>query len=130
VSASAQFVKEARILDLAGQEQRYVRAADYIAALTPSGAVVFASQHSGSIRYHAQRMTLRYDLLPPTHLDSAIHELREKGKPSFLVIDEWEREMFQARFAGSRSGDLARPPLARVAGPPEVLIFELRDSPE
>ena len=127
VSASLQFAKDNRIFLLWEQEQRYIRAAVRVTELTPAGAMLFASQHSGSLRYHANRMTLRYDQLPPEHLDSAIRELRDNGKPSYVVIDEWERADFQSRFAGSRSGGLREQPLARVAGPPDVLIFELRD---
>jgi hypothetical protein len=70
-------------------------------------------------------------LLPPGHLDAAILELRRKGRPSFLVIDEWEADEFRKRFAGTEdAGRLDMAPLARVPGQPDVLIYDLTDRVE
>ena len=93
--------------------------------------MLFSSQHSGSLRYYTGRMTLRYDLLAQDRLDSAVRELMDKGRPSFLVIDEWERAEFSDRFAaGNLAGSLEWAPLARVPGQPDVLIYQLSDRVE
>lgn len=130
VSSAVQFAKDEQVFHWRDHEQRYVRAAARASGLTPATAVLFSSQHSGSLRYHADRMTLRYDLLPPDRLDSAIRELSALGRPSFLVIDDWERDVFRSRFSGSRAGGLEGQPLARVPGQPDVLIFDLRNRVE
>jgi hypothetical protein len=126
VSLSFRFAKDQYVFNWRIQEQRYVRAAARTAELTPRTAVLFSSQHSGSLRYYTDRLTLRYDLLGERRLDSSIRELDEKGRPSFLVIDEWEHVQFRDRFARrNRAGALDWAPLARVPGPPDVLIYDL-----
>jgi hypothetical protein len=126
LSLSVRFARDQYVFNWRTQEQRYARAAARTAELTPPAAVLFSSQHSGSLRYYTDRLTLRYDLLGERRLDSAIRELDEKGRRSFLVIDEWEHVQFRDRFARrNRAGALDWPPLARVPGPPDVLIYDL-----
>jgi Dolichyl-phosphate-mannose-protein mannosyltransferase len=128
VALSVQFARNEFIFNWREHEQRYVRAAARASEITPPSAILFSSQHSGSLRYYADRMTLRYDALPKGHLDSAIRELNAMGRPSFLVIDEWEREDFRKRFTiDSRAGALDWAPAARVVGQPDVFIYELTD---
>jgi hypothetical protein len=123
---SFRFARDQYVFDWRTHEQRYVHAAARAAELTPKEAVLFSSQHSGSLRYYAHRLTLRYDLLAGELLDSAIRELEEKGRPSFLGIDVWEQMDFRKRFSGdNRTGGLDWAPLARVTGPPDVLIYDL-----
>ena len=122
---SFQFAKDQFVFNWHEHESRYVRGARRAAELTPPNAVLFSSQHSGSLRYYTDRITLRYDLLPPAHLDDAIGQLRTKGRASFLVIDEWEANEFRRRFEAERAGRLDATPLARVPGQPDVLIYEL-----
>jgi len=120
--------RDAGIFRQAAYEQRHVRAAAEVAAHTPESAMVFSVQHSGSIRYYANRTTLRYDWLPADELDTAVRELTAKGHPAFLVVDDWEQKEFQSRFApANRLGRLDWAPVARVAGSPEVRIFQLQD---
>jgi hypothetical protein len=65
----------------------------------PAGAFVLAAQHSGSIRYYANRPTLRWDLLSPTRLDEVVAALRAQGYEPFLVVDAGEYEDFREKFA-------------------------------
>lgn len=126
VSTSFQFARNQFIFNWRLHEHRYVTAGERAAELTPPGAVLFSSQHSGSLRYYANRITLRYDLLSKEHLDGAVRQLSAMGKPSFLVIDDWELDEFKSRFAGqSYVTAVARSPLLRIPGPPDVLIYDL-----
>jgi hypothetical protein len=100
-----------------------------VASRTPQKAIVLSVQHSGSVRYYANRITLRYDWLPADALDAAVHELTSKGYSPYLVVDDWEQKEFQSRFApANRLGRLDWAPLARVSGSPEVRIFQLPDT--
>ena len=45
------------IFTLAAYERRHVRAAEAVLTRTPPTAVVLAVQHSGSVRYYANRIT-------------------------------------------------------------------------
>ena len=115
------------IFNIAAYEQRHVRAAREIAALTPADAIVLSVQHSGSVRYYANRMTLRYDSLQDAALDGVVRDLRAKGRRAYLVVDDDEEKEFRARFSpGNRAGQLGAP-IARVPGGTEVRIFELQD---
>jgi hypothetical protein len=126
VSPGVRFARDQYILNWHTHEQRYARAGSRVRELAPPDAVLFSSQHSGSLRYYTDRLTLRYDLLGERRLDSAIRELNDKGRPSYLVIDEWEHLDFRKRFAPrNRAGTLEWAPLARIPGPPDVLIYDL-----
>jgi hypothetical protein len=121
--------QDAAIFRMAAFEQRHVRAAAEVASRTPQKAVVLSVQHSGSVRYYAHRITLRYDWLPADQLDAAVHELTTKGYSPYLVVDDSEQKEFQSRFgASNRLGRLDWAPLARVSGSPEVRIFQLHDT--
>jgi hypothetical protein len=107
-------------------EQRHVKTAHEIAVRTQPTAAVLAVQHSGSVRYYANRITLRYDWVAGNDLDTVIRDLRSNGYQPYLVLDDWEEADFKGRFARlSRAGRLDWPPLARVAGNPEVRIYDL-----
>ena len=106
-------------------EQRYVKAARYVDQLTPPKAMILAVQHSGSVRYYANRITLRYDFLAPDGLDAAIREVIEKGYRPYIVIDDSEETGFRKRFgAASRVGRLDWQPLVRIPTSPQVRIYD------
>ncbi|HKY22549.1 MAG TPA: hypothetical protein VJM31_15155, partial [Vicinamibacterales bacterium] len=117
---------DAGIFRQAAFEQRHVRAATDVAARTPTRAAILSAQHSGSVRYYAHRVTLRYDLMAAAGLDSAISDLTALGHHPFLVVDDWEEAEFRARFAPySRAGRLDWKPLATIPSSPEVRIYDL-----
>ena len=83
--------------------------------------MVLSVQHSGSVRYYANRITLRYDWLPPDQLDAAVRDLTAKGYQPYLVVDDWEQKEFQTRFGpASALGKLDWPPVARVPRAPSA----------
>jgi hypothetical protein len=115
------------VFNVATYEGRHIRAATEVAARTPDNAVVLSVQHSGSVRYYANRTTLRYDWIEDGALDGVLRDLAARGRRAYLVVDDWEEKEFRSRFsAGNRAGQLGQP-LARVAGSPEVHIFEMPD---
>jgi hypothetical protein len=116
------------VFNVAAFEGRHVRAANEVASRTPADAIVLSVQHSGSVRYYANRITLRYDWLKDDALDPALRDLAAKGRRAYLVVDDWEEKEFRARFApANRAGRLDWAPIARVSGSPEVHIFEMQD---
>jgi Dolichyl-phosphate-mannose-protein mannosyltransferase len=84
-------------------DQRYVESAAYIAENTPADAVIVTMQHSGSVRYHAGRLTLRWDWMDPEWLDRAIAALQQRGVPTYLLLEEWEDAEFRERFKSQRT---------------------------
>jgi hypothetical protein len=112
------------VFDQRDGERRYVTAARGVERLTPSNAVMLSMQHSGSLRYCAHRLTLRYDRLPAEWLDRAIASLQEAGHAPYVVLDDWEVERFCAAFgAASARGQLRQKPLAEFAG--GVRLYDL-----
>ena len=116
------------VFNVAAYEQRHVRAAREVQSRTPANAIVLSVQHSGSVRYYADRITLRYDWLEENGLDPALRDIAAKGRRAFLVVDDWEEKEFRDRFSpANRAGRLDWKPIARVASSPEVRIFEMQD---
>jgi hypothetical protein len=107
------------------EKRRYLDAAVHLDATLPPDAVVFAMQHSGSIRYYTGRLTMRWDVLDAGSLDAAVAALDARGVPVYAAIESWEEEEFRRRFAGQRS--LARLDSAAIARSEdgELRIFAL-----
>src|SRR6185436_7397434 len=83
----------------------------------PPRSVVFAFLHSGSARYYADRLTIRWDLIEPSRLDAAVAVTQQRGYATFLLIDVNEEDAFRARFAGaSRLASLDWAPRLTVPG--------------
>ena len=91
--------------------------------------MILSSIHAGSVRYYAGRATLRFDLLDESWLDRAVLWLAERGRPPYVLIEDWEMPAFRTRF-GDRSelGDLRLAPALvyqayRIPG--KVFLFDL-----
>jgi hypothetical protein len=83
-------------------DQRYVEAALHVDKVTPRDAVILTMQHSGSMRYHSGRLTLRWDWLEPAWLDVAIETLQKRGVPTYVLLESWEEAAFRDRFKDQR----------------------------
>jgi len=92
-----------RITSIGAGEERYVQPALFIDTATPPDAIVFTIHHSGSIRYYAGRLTLRWDLLDGAWLDRTVEELRRREIPVYLLLEHFERQQFEERFKGQRT---------------------------
>ena len=107
-------------------EHRYIESARQVASVTPPSAVILSVQHSGSVRYYAARQTLRYDELSPEWLDRAVAALKDRGSRCYVLLDDWEEPGFRERFSAfTRLGRLDWRPIAEVAGPVHVRLFDL-----
>jgi hypothetical protein len=94
-------------------EQRYLKVGDYVHRRLPADAIVFAGQHSGSIRLYGRRPIVRSDLLEPDALDPVLATLRSNGRMPFMVVDEVEFTEFRARFGAARQAGVDQ---ARLVG--------------
>jgi hypothetical protein len=108
-------------------EARYPAAGRFAATL-PDNAVFLSNQHSGSLRYYANRLTLRFEWLDPDMYVTALDQLFQSGRPVFVVLDDWEREVFRARYSGVADLSwLDRPPVLVAAD--SVYFYQLRAPP-
>jgi len=95
-------------------EAKYVEVARVVASLTDPDAVIISAQHSGSIRYYAGRLTLRWDTGDPAWLDRTVSWLAERGHHPYFVLEPQEVEALKAQAgATNRSARLDWPPLVR-----------------
>jgi hypothetical protein len=79
-------------------ERRHRLAGELVAQATPHQSVILALQHSGSLRYYAQRETLNWDRIPAGALNATVQALQEHGLDVFVMIDsDAERVMFEKR---------------------------------
>ena len=128
VSIYVETAEARQIFELRHFERRYIDVARFVSSALPTNAIVLATQHSGSLRYYANRTTLRWDWIEPAWLDRSLEFLRERGFAPYIVLEDWEEPGFRARFAGSsRIGELDWPPRAQVHRGPYVRLYDPAD---
>jgi hypothetical protein len=110
------------MFDLRPGEGRYAQAAAYVSANTPPRTVILSMQHSGSVRYYAGRVTVRYDFLDPAWLDRGVAALSQLGYSTFILLEDWEEPQFRRRFAATNA--LGRLDWASVTIAPGVHLYE------
>jgi hypothetical protein len=97
---------------------RYESIGKVVKEATPESAVIITSQHAGPTWYYSGRRTLLFDALDPAWLDRAIAWLAEHGHRPFILLEDWERPLFEGRFAGKTRIDLtAMAPVAVYRSP-------------
>ena len=108
-------------------DRRYVLMGRYARDHLPKDAVVFAMQHSGSLRYYSGRVTLRYDFVEPDQLDGLVTDLSGKGFPIYFLVERWEVERFRERFGDhSQWGRLEWTPMVATATATPVYLYDPR----
>ena len=106
------------------QERKYPLAGAFVRDRLPATSFILAGQHSGSIRYYADRPTLRWDLLTPDRLDRAVSTLRAEGFEPFVVVDAGgEDEAFRRRFGEANQHAVRALTLLAVLGDARVYGF-------
>ena len=123
-ASSLRYAEQHRAFDLRNQERKYPLAGEFMRTKGPANAFVLAAQHSGSIRYYANRPTLRWDLLSPTRLDQALATFRAQGYEPILVVDVGEYQSFRERFEAT--GQQAVHPLTPLAVLGDARVFAFR----
>jgi hypothetical protein len=84
-------------------ERRYATIAQLVQQATEPSSIILASIHTGPIRYYAGRDTMRFDLLDEAWLDRTIAWLTAQGRHPYFLIEDWERPIFERRFAALNS---------------------------
>ena len=98
-------------------EAKYVEAARAVESITSPDDVIISGQFSGSLRYYAGRLTLRWDWLDPQWLDRAVEWLDARGHHVYILLEAPEVDPFLARFgATSAIGRLNWVPLVTFRG--------------
>jgi hypothetical protein len=105
------------VFDEASAEAKYVETARAVDSITPPDAVIVSGQFSGSLRYYAGRLTLRWDWLDPAWLDRAVEWLTARGHHVYILLEAPEVDPFRARFGQTSAlGRLDWVPLVTFRG--------------
>ena len=109
-------------------ERRYATIAQLVQQATGPDAIILASIHAGPIRYYASRDTMRFDLLHEDWLDRTVAWLTEHKRHPYFLIEDWERPIFEKRFAATNKlGLLALTPVLAYRAyqiPGTVYLFD------
>jgi hypothetical protein len=108
--------------------RRFLDIPAYARTRLPENAIYLTRLYSGSLRYYADRPTLRWDLLDPAWLDRSVAYLHAQGFAPLIVIEDGDDDRdFRQRFKDSRLGALAWTPIAEYRGVQTVRIFNPDD---
>jgi len=110
-------------------EHKYADVGAFIARRMPAGAVFFAMQHSGTIRYYGGRHTLRYDLLDKDAAARAAGELECLGLHPYLAIEDAETADVRKVFGVAPDRPLPWPHVARLNKYGGVSIYDMAAHP-
>ena len=109
-------------------ESRYEVVGRFVAEELPPDAVLFAFHHGGSLRYYADRLTVRFDVLAAEWLEPATAALRDLGFTPYFVVEGAEAALFRERFRSiTPLGDLDWPPTAELQGSTAVWVYDPAD---
>src|SRR5581483_10272836 len=112
-------------------EHRYVTIGRDLASSTARNAVFLSMQHSGSARYYAERLTVRFDAIPRESLDSALAILRARGFHPYFLLEKWEEPQFRDRFAANSAlGRLDWAPARQWTAATPVALYDPDDRPK
>jgi hypothetical protein len=79
-------------------EAKYVEVARAVESITGPDAVIISTQHSGSIRYYAGRLTLRWDVGDVAWLDRTVDWLAAHGHHPYFVLEPQEIDELRSRY--------------------------------
>lgn len=117
-------IREESILQLWRGGVVYLSAAEYVRDHLPSNAVIMTVQHSGSIRYYADRLTLRWDILPPEWWPRALDILTERGYRPYFLVSVFEEAQLRRRFGFPSAADGPGTIVALMDDPEQVRIYD------
>lgn len=100
-ASTGTFLRREGVPTLMEQERRYTVTADWLAGHTAAETLVFAGQHSGSIRHYGARTTIRWDLLDPADIGPIVWEAHRRGRLAVAALDRDEQPVFRDRFAAA-----------------------------
>jgi hypothetical protein len=86
---------------VAAGEAKYVEVAKTVESITDPDAVIISAQHSGSIRYYAGRLTLRWDVGDPVWLDRTVDWLAAHGHHPYFVLEPQEVAELRAKYGAT-----------------------------
>jgi len=117
-------VREENILGLWEGGVVYTTAAEYVRKELPPNAVILTVQHSGSMRYYADRLTVRWDWIGPEWWPRALEVLRQMGYRPYLLVSRFEEAQLRRRFSFGPNEDAPGTIMADSLHPHGVVLYD------
>jgi hypothetical protein len=107
--------RELGVFRFADRQTRGRVVGERLASLLPPDAVIVSSEQSGTMRYYTGRSVLRWDLVTPSAMPSALARLADAGHSLWVVLDDWEEADFRRKFPELASRTLDHQPVVESA---------------
>jgi hypothetical protein len=115
-----------RAFEIWRDDRRAVSVGQMTRTIAGRDSLIFAGEHTGSVRYYGGRMTGYYLFLRNDWVDRAIGWLETQKIHPYLLLEEWELAEVRTRFAGQEAVKaLDRAPIAIFRDPGTVYLFDL-----
>jgi hypothetical protein len=125
---NVRFLKRDGVFRLWEGERKSPVIGRYITERMPGQAVFLAKQQGGSVRYYSGRLTLRFDMIPPTDLDRVIADLVRLGYHPYGIFEDTEEATFRSQFARENAaGALDWPPIVQLRHSTRIQIYDFLD---
>jgi hypothetical protein len=125
LSAQLQFIRGLGVLiHMRASEHRYIDVARYVDEVLPKNGAIIAMQHSGSLRFYAGRLTIRWDWLNKSTFPGAPRAIRRGGFHPYAVLEDWELPEVRERLGLAKDAPLPWPVIARLASPVGVSVYD------
>jgi 4-amino-4-deoxy-L-arabinose transferase-like glycosyltransferase len=123
------FARDHSAFRLWKEERRYATVGQLVRGATEPSSVIFAIQHSGSLRRYAGRLTIRFDSVDDGWLDQTIAWLSARGIASYLLVEDWEVPRFLGKFRSQEAVSRVNgAPLVEYTGNGQTLLYDLRET--
>ena len=100
-----EFARTNNVFAFKAADERYARAVEFVKRLPPR-SILISLAHSGPLRFYTGRDVLRFEALASQDVDKAMAHLQARGYGLYLVVDDFEVDMFRSRVAGTRTAML------------------------
>jgi hypothetical protein len=119
-----QQIQQKELLNFRVGESVYPSAAAYVDKALPRNALIISMLHSGSIRFYANRLTMRFEVLDPAWWPRALEVLVSKGYRPYVLLAESEEAQFRQRFGLGAHDDAPGSILAEISQPQHVRLYD------
>jgi hypothetical protein len=115
---------------LRSDERRYVTIGEFAADHLPGNAILFASQHSGSLRFYSGHLTLRFDWVQKEWAGDVPGTLERLGYHPYLIVDDFELPQVRQQFGLPADATLPWPIVARMRENGGLTVFDMASRPD
>jgi hypothetical protein len=119
-----QWVQASPIFRLWESGVEFTSPAEYVRTRLPSNAVILTVNHSGSVRYYANRMTIRWDWIGQEWWPRALHVLRDMGYRPYLLTSRFEEPSLRRHFKFGDHEDAPGIVVAEMPSPFNVVLYD------